>query len=60
MDDPRDEVMVKQPDELAAEGGRFYTIRGVSWCDTATEEWYLIPGKGYVRADPNDPMLRER
>ena len=40
---------VKQVEELLAMGGRFYTMNGESWCDTALDSWRLVPGKGYVR-----------
>jgi hypothetical protein len=55
---------VKQVEDLVNEGGRFYTMNGESWCDTPTDSWRLVPGKGYVRHEP-DPerelkSLRER
>lgn len=50
MSDDSVEV-VKQPEELLAEGGIFYTIGEESWCDLPTESWVLVPGKGYVRKE---------
>ena len=37
-----------QPEELMARGGTFYTIGGESWCNTPTDSYRLVPGKGYV------------
>ncbi len=49
---------VKTVEELVAMGGRFYTIEGVAWCDTALDSWILVPTKGgYVKwEDGNDRM----
>jgi hypothetical protein len=42
---------VKTFEELLAEGGIFYDLAGVSWCDTAADSWVLVPGMGYVVAN---------
>lgn len=41
----------KQVEELAAQGGMFYSMNGQGWCDLATESWVLVPGKGYMKAE---------
>jgi hypothetical protein len=38
----------KYPEELAALGGNFYEVKGVSFCDTPSETWELYPGVGYL------------
>lgn len=44
--------VVKQPEELMTEGGKFYEMDGESWCDTPLDSWKLVPEKGgYVRLE---------
>jgi hypothetical protein len=42
---------IRQAEELAAMGGKFYELDGESWCDTPLYTWKLVPGVGFVRQD---------
>jgi hypothetical protein len=46
------EPELKQLEDLLAMGGKFYTMGGESWCDTAVDSWKLVPERGgFVRFD---------
>lgn len=47
--------VVKQTHELVAEGGRFYKIGPVSWCDTPTDSYRFALNKGWVRDNGDAP-----